>query len=385
MKKTTRFIRKSDIYTEQRGVSAIFIVIFSTILLSLISVSFIGLMLNDASRSTDDEQSQGAYDAALAGIEDGKRALLECAQGSGSQQLAACNAIDNQVCSTVIDAGIAGSAGDAEVVVTSNSGTNDLNLAYTCVIVSKDTPDYIGVLDDHDSSAVIPLLSSSGFNSLDLYWFDSNDAVVPSVSTPSDPDLPAFNTANWPADSPPVMRVQLIQYRSGDLDAADFDTGSFARTLYLYPSQAGVPALSFALDNRRSGSAEPEFVECSNGSYPVSGYSCHVQISVPSLPSGGPAHRRAYLRLTTLYNGANYKIELRDPANNIVDFENVQPSIDSTGRANDLFRRVETRVGVVSGIPYPRATVDINSNFCKTFSVGAVAADYDAGSCDPSN
>lgn len=387
MKIPTEVSRFNSRNLKQRGLSAIFIVIFATVLLSLISVSFIGLMLKDSSRSTDDEQSQGAYDAAMAGIEDGKRVLLECTQGSGAEQLAACNAIDNQDCSTVIDAGIAGSATDKEVAVTSTTGTNELNLAYTCVTISPNTPDYVGVLDDHDSSSVIPLRSASGFSYVDVYWFDDNDATAPDVVALSDPDLPPLSTASWPADSPPIMRAQVMQYSSGDLDSADFDDGDFARTLYLYPSQTGISALSFALDNRRSGSAEPEFVACANGSYPVSGYSCYVRIAMPSLPSGGPANRIAYLRLTSLYNGANYRVELRNSSGDLVDFDNVQPSIDSTGRANDLFRRVETRVGIVSDIPYPRATVDINNSFCKTFSVGAVASDYDDGitACDPNN
>lgn len=385
---TKSSVQNIDRFTthNQRGVSAIFIVIFATILLSLISVSFIGLMLKDSSRSTDDEQSQGAYDAAMAGIEDGKRVLLECNRGTNStQKQNACDAINAKECSTAIDAGIAGSAGDDEVAVqSSSSGGNELNLAYTCVIVSPDTPDYVGVLGDNDSSAVIPLRSVAGFSHVDVYWFDRNDAETPQVPNVATTDLPTLNTTNWPVDRPPVLRVQVMQYKDGNLVGAQFDDNSYAHTLYLYPSQIGLSSMSAGLDGRRSGTASPQLAWCNNGTYPVNGYSCHVSIALPGIPEVGatPANRRTYLRLTSIYNGANYKVVLNN-SGAVVNFDNAQPSIDSTGRANDLFRRVETRVGIVSDLPYPRATVDINGNFCKTFSVGSAVGDYNAGSCTP--
>lgn len=386
MNKTPTSIYRKAKHASQRGASAILIVIFATILLSLISVSFIGLMLNESSRSTDDEQSQGAYDAALAGIEDGKRVLLECLQGSGTSKTNACNAINGSpsACIPFSEGGVVDPSGQPEVAVSSfSSGSDDLNLAYTCVVVEPSTPDYLGVLNDNDSSAVIPLRSVSGFSYVEIYWFDRNDADVPDVPSTAAAELPTLG-GSWSAERPPLLRVQMMQYESGDLSGADFDSDAYSHTLYLYPSQIGTTSLDFGVDSRRSGTSTPRLVVCSNASYPVSGYSCYARLTMPNI-AGSLADRRAYLRLTSLYNGANYRIVLRNSTDDVVNFDNVQPSIDSTGRANDLFRRIETRVGVVSDIPYPRATVDINSSFCKTFSVGATAGDYDAGACNPDN
>ena len=68
-----------------------------------------------------------------------------------------------------------------------------------------------------------------------------------------------------------------------------------------------------------------------------------------------------------------------------VDLNLVQPKIDSTGRAADVFRRVEASVELTDPndvMLYPRATVDTTGSFCKSFVVTDNLNDYEDGSCD---
>ena len=57
---------------QQTGVVSIFAVIFSALIMSILTVSFIRLMVVDQKQASDNDLSQSAYDAALAGVEDAK-------------------------------------------------------------------------------------------------------------------------------------------------------------------------------------------------------------------------------------------------------------------------------------------------------------------------
>ena len=81
----------------------------------------------------------------------------------------------------------------------------------------------------------------------------------------------------------------------------------------------------------------------------------------------------------------NFRVQLAKDGQ-AVSFAGVQAIVDSTGRASDQFRRVQSRVEVdTNSFPYPRAAIDITGNLCKNFMVTDNPTDYVSGStvCDP--
>ena len=57
------------------GAASFYIVAFSTLILVIIAASFATAIVSEVMRSSNDDLSQSAYDAALAGVEDAKLAF----------------------------------------------------------------------------------------------------------------------------------------------------------------------------------------------------------------------------------------------------------------------------------------------------------------------
>ncbi|MEK7621311.1 MAG: hypothetical protein AAB395_03060, partial [Patescibacteria group bacterium] len=60
---------------KQSGVASIFIVVFFTLLISIIVISFVTIVSQDQRQSINSDLSNSAYDSAQAGVEDAKRGL----------------------------------------------------------------------------------------------------------------------------------------------------------------------------------------------------------------------------------------------------------------------------------------------------------------------
>ncbi len=385
----------------QSGVVSLFVVIFATLLMTVVTVGFIQLMLKDQRQATTNDLSQSAYDAAQAGVEDAKRLLLldqACRDGTAAPTIN-CGAITAALtpgpgqpatdCDTLVKAGLVGSTND-ETIIQQNVSDNaaKLDQAYTCVKVSTNTTDYKGQVGVNQS-VVVPISGVSPFDTVEVSWFSNDDVVGttdPSISFPSagpDVSLPRVGT-KWMANSPALLRTQLMQ-TGASFKLSDFDDslgGSNANTLFLYPSASGSANLDFALDARRSPNNAPRQVKCNN-SFVAGIYACTATIKLPDPTNGNAAQRNAYLRLGALYNSAHFSIKLKNGATD-VKFNNVQPEVDATGRANDVFRRVVSRIELKGDITYPQASIDMQGDLCKDFTVTDAEDGYIASTtCTP--
>ncbi len=408
---------------QQKGAVSIFVVIFAMLLITVITVSFLRLMMVDQRQASDNDLSQSAYDSAQAGVEDAKRALLRYQQICTSAP-SSCSALSDDFtdaytsknCNAALRLGDVVKVGDVrggtltepgEVLVQQSVGDTDkaLNQAYTCVLVQLETDDYIWPIKAGDSQ-LVPLVGKTDYDTVTVRWHDkdnltSTDGSVtrPGVSAAH----PFLDQTAWTANTPAVMKAQLIQFGSSfKMSNFDYVNGSESNSnsVYLYPtSGVGATAADFtALDTRASSATdEPDADNAIVTAHPVQclasissgGYACSMSLKLPT-PINGGTSRTAFLRLTPFYNGANIQVVLSNGVpsalgNNIVKFKNVEPIIDSTGRANDVFRRVESRVNLYNtDFPYPDATIDVTGNFCKIFAVSDIPATYaNTNTCAP--
>lgn len=387
----------------QSGAVSLFVVIFAALLMTIVTVSFVQIMVKDQQQAGIQDLSQSANDAALAGVEDAKRLLLldqSCRDGTAAATIN-CAAIATALtpvpgqnetdCNALSQAGIVGETNN-ETLIRQTAGDNaeKLDQAYTCVKIGVNTVNYEGKLEANKTT-LVPITGVSTFDSVEISWFTSQDVsstnTNPTIGFPSpspEVNLPRIGT-EWPLNYPPLLRTQLVQL-GGSFKIVDFDDTqagrSNAHTLFLYPGEAGLSNFDFAVDGRRSGTSAPHLTQC-EPNFLTEQYLCKATITLPAPIDGNVVDRNAYLRLTSLYNGARFSVKLKNGGSDVL-FNRVQPEVDATGRANDVFRRVKARVELKGDFPYPEAAIDMVGDLCKNFTITDAEAGYvPSGTCTP--
>lgn len=385
-------MKKNNSKRTKRGAASLYVVIFITLLFGIITLSFIRLIISEAVQTTNTDLSQSAYDSALAGIEDAKVALLkyhdclsrgfvankdgdECGKTIWNMQ----QHIDTDSCDPVTATLGRTQEEDGSVIVqeTVNSSqagnAADMVQAYTCVKIDEELEDYRTTLDTNSRLRIIPIRSSyiDELGSIQISWFSSQNKG----------NLSSFNwygiTRNE-ASIPPVISVQLLQadptFKMSELSVSSA-VGTDRATAYLVPSQT-----SDLTDNKMNASV---FASTSNkapnNAYKVrcedigstAEWYCTAEIAVPgpyrnSKKANGVTDRNdgaTFVIVTLPYGDPSTDISLQLFKSNgeRINFTGVQARVDSTGRANDLYRRVETRVELVDvNYPYPEFTIKMN-------------------------
>lgn len=356
----------------ERGVVSIFIVLFAAIFMVVITVSFLLVMMRDQQQATQYDLSQNAYDSAMSGVSDAERAVALCA---ATPSLAGCNQLTTGGCQTLgniaglgVTFSMAPDGNKEYPIQTTSGGSNDLNQAYTCVTVDTHPSDYQANVNE-GVPLVIPLQANASVSQLNFSWQKATTSVTPSYPTSSATGLLNYTAWNQtPNNYPPVMQLQLLRLGSGgSVTLSDLD-GQAAETALLYPQNGSLgtsspSSINFSTDARQKPSSlQP--VNCYHDA--IKGDQCFATLkdgSNPMVSTSGPA--ALYLVMTPIYGNASITVGL----NSGNYFENLQASVDSTGRANDLFRRVQARVDLVPHPTYPNAAVSLQGPLCKNFTV----------------
>ncbi len=372
--------------TIKTGATSIFIVIFSVLLLTIIGTSFIKIMLDEQQRAINADLNQSAYDSALAGVEDSKRALLKynksiCKDISSTECK---NILDNylkgQNCDSVHRILGIGEAGKETLIQTRKGVDNSLEQAYTCVKINYDTQDYLRDLDSNET-VVVPLRSREDFNQIKFSWHTQKDnGNVPTIKGQGFGSGFRFNRANF-ADNriPPVMLLQQIKFNtnltsydresSAIYDNTNLNQDRNFDTLFLRPSNSGASTGSFNHDDKDAidGKNIISRVKCSNN-INADGFYCEQRLILKG--TIGSNSGSDYLRITNLLKPTSFRMEFLNNGASVAML-GIQPEIDSNGRANDVYRRVRARVEFMNNnFVYPKGSLTIrDGDFCKKFQV----------------
>lgn len=373
----------------ERGAAAIFVVAFFTLLITVITLSFANLVLQDQEQALNNDLGSSAYDAAATSApEDAIRVLKwygkNCIGAARQATIDAdCAKIEQGNRCNIQNLSDANRENilpgvefvNGEVILASDP----YDEAYSCLTLATVTDDVKLRLTEAKSDNLIPLktLANQPFDTIDLSWFlvgpgkdiPNGSATLNNAATPADATLPQSNagggTPSWSSTTPPIIRFEIIPVdkNSINIDAVESRT----RTVFLYPS-SNAPAgpIDLLASDVRYGqkSSAPRPVRC-NASAADGQYVCNVRLN--TLP--GDANSQYFVRMTSLYGDTLAKIRLLNGGSS-VQFDNVSPKIHAVGRANDIYRAIETRVmTVMPDSPIKDGGFDITQGACKDFYV----------------
>jgi len=368
----------------KKGMVSITVVMFTSLLLIVVSVGFIRIMSQEENRASDNNLSQSAYDSAVSGVEDAKRVITACNNGSAQ----ACAAIGNRQCNTVQAAGIVASVTDTKVSIRSNGMPQDeRGQSYTCVMISSRTDDVKYTLEE-GVSEVIPLTSTADSRYVKVQWTLRGEDMT-EIRSPNDWDaahLPRKDA--WGVNAPALLRVQLVVPQSGTITQGEFDSNQVV-TVFLRPNAVveKIPSRNtVVLDVARAANSEdnvtvnPRPIACSAAEFNANQYACSAYLDLGDSRLVRAGSKMAYMRVTSLYTRTQFRASFQDTSDaTVAQFDGVQPIVDSTGRTGDVYRRVLSRVSPDRSFDFPEYAVDITGSLCKDFSV--TGESVQAGTC----
>ena len=398
----------------KRGGASMFIVMFTVIVLSIITLSFTRLVLSEATKTTNTDLSQSAYDSALAGVEDAKIALLRyhsCLdQGYTRNSSGTCGTIIRNMqdgiatndCSTVEKVLEREQAADTHAVVvqetqnSSDAGNNTKMLqAYTCVTIKEELDDYRTTLNASGRLRIIPIRSAdiANLGYIQIKWFSRANLQNQKNTRLSGSSGYKFCDATSNGvnlyytsgvcggyqQSPTMLTARIIQtdktFDLSELSVAKRDNHTDTGQLTFIPTQANTANMDGNItkitgsDWSKSADKGPnptQKVRCNVGAE----WLCTVNIQLPETFNGGTRNEaNTYLLVSLPYGSPETDISVSTynkkgiKKENQFQFTGVQARIDSTGRANDLYRRVETRVELVDTyFAYPEYEITMTNS-----------------------
>ena len=382
----------------EQGFVSLFTVIFFMLLITIITVGFLRIMQAEQQQSIDNDLNASAQAAAQSGVEDAKRAILlyNSPSTAGPLKAALRTALNSSSCNALFSDATISSA-----LKLDNSGSINnqagLNEYYTCLSVDLDTPDYVGQ-STAGKSQFIPLVPQTGnpYEQILISWH----LASPSPGSDGDGEptryapgilLPPVTggVASWSSQGyPAYLRVELYGYPNGNFGRSNVD--QLSHSVFLVPNYASnAAALGSAtpinlgtVDPRGANQAKTDLVgiKCTGAppSIPTGTYACTARLQ---LPNGFPsASNNYFLRVTPEYGPTHFQIQMMHNTSNVVDFSGVEPLIDSTGRASDVFRRVQVRVQPSNTANLPEYAAETADSICKNMQV-ADGSYYQPNSC----
>ncbi len=364
--------------SQQTGFVSFLVVVLIMMVLSLIVLAFARLVRREQTQTLDRQLNSQAFYAAESGVNDARNKLASN-PGLSLTDYDECNEFIDVP--PALDARLDGAAG---------------NVSYSCLLVdpSPSQLDYSSV--PTDQSIALPLFPQNAtppinppITRLDISWEDSAGATtLAGCPTGSNTDTPDAFPGQWdPNCEIGMLRVEIVPF-DGSKTRDQLISERFIA--YLQPRRTtGLTSMNF---NEASG------ISALTGSNPrgqgeIIGVRCNnagIRRCTLSL-SGVPSITNGFMRLRSIYRTTAVTITAYN-GSSPVGLAGVQATIDATGKANDVLKRIKVNVPLAQGNePFPEFALQSTSSQCKriyltppaTFAIGWPGGTADNDECNP--
>lgn len=224
---------------------------------------------------------------------------------------------------------------------------------------------------------LIPLRGISGFNQIRFSWrqVDTDPAPIPTlteVGANTNPRRPHWENAGGVG----YLAVPRLQIFNFDDDRTLDQMRDNSLGMYLYPYTGGTGQSTINASSITPGGLGSKRVSVNCDAGPVSGYRCTATINIPA----PDASEEYYLAVKSVYGPTVYKVELLNNGTPVL-LNDVQPEVDSTGAAANVFKRVISRVSYELDPFLTTNVVESGAGICKDFVVTRTTVDETTTNC----
>lgn len=355
--------------SDEAGFAAIIIAMVLVLVLSLVTIGFAALMRNEQRSALDRQLSNAAYYAAESGINDAAAAVRagftlakqQCAGYTGAQ-IGALSGGTNKAAATQY-------LKDTNMTVDSSSQTS-----YSCLLINPNpsTLEYSAVPTAQPTTVVITGVNSAGNDTpIDKLVFSWQDASGGKIFAPydnvSNPGCPAYNASSlfpstgcWTRGGTAITGVLRVGLTPMDaLDRASLERNQYTAFLYPLAGAAGAPPQSQYSTNIGQQAGAIINGSCNNNNSPRY---CNVAVT-----NAGTSTTTYLLHLSSIYQTTQVTITAYNNGTPL-NIRGAQTLIDSTGKAQDVLRRIQVRLPLRNNYDYPEFDIATSGNVCKQLS-----------------
>ncbi|HSX16630.1 MAG TPA: PilX N-terminal domain-containing pilus assembly protein [Patescibacteria group bacterium] len=330
---------------KQRGMVSILVTMLLMIVISLIVLGFAQISRRNQRQSLDRQLSTQAFYAAEAGINDARN-LIKNAINSGTAVPAKTDCTN----------GSGAAAAFYGALTPALDSTN--NVSYTCLMVDP-TPKTLLYNDIHTSSTVIPLISATGTNfaSVKLTFLSKDGTANPSSGCPTSASAVFSTTSAWTASGCGygVLRFDLVP-TNGSLTMSGLQDKTM--TSFLVPvSSGGTTTIAYPATSPVSSTNANNRVATT-----CTATGCSMTIS-------GLSTNQYYMRVSAVYKDVSLIVSASDSGGSALSLQGAQAVIDTTGKAQDVLRRVQVHIPLTPSSSNQLSDYAIESTdaICKRF------------------